>query len=87
MQKGKAAREEREKNQHLKENARLELLLHKELGSKDLSVIAKKLGATSKVCSLAESANISLQFFASGNSSTAEFCCNSTEHDLFSRCQ
>ena len=49
VQKGKAAREEREKNQHLKENARLELLLHKELGSKDLSVIAKKLGATSKV--------------------------------------
>ncbi|BDA46329.1 hypothetical protein COCOBI_08-4210 [Coccomyxa sp. Obi] len=46
--KGKAAREEREKNQHLKENARLELLLHKQLGSKDLSAIAKKLGATSK---------------------------------------
>ncbi|KAK9906637.1 hypothetical protein WJX75_005284 [Coccomyxa subellipsoidea] len=46
--KGKAVREERENKKHVKEVATLQLLLDKELGSKDLSAIAKKLGASSK---------------------------------------
>jgi hypothetical protein len=48
VQKGKAVREERENKKHVKEVATLQLLLDKELGSKDLSAIAKKLGASSK---------------------------------------
>lgn len=68
MQKTKAIREEKDKKQHVKDIASLQLLLNEKLGSKDLSAFAKKLGASSRV--------LACPFTHSHNAMTASHDCH-----------